>query len=211
MTTGHAHYVTKSEVHATERIGHAYVPWTYGGVIDEELNKGPSLLLRGLMVCLFIITAAIVVGPFVQPFRDQLGLYLYVHVALIIGGLFWLFRNLLPPPFEATERMRREFMRKLQDKTLQRLGLDPSGILNTALGEDGDTLEIIVAADWLQHPYTKRLQDTQVWWRLWADVYSPYHGWDRALIRLRDAEGFEAGGSKLQAGSLIYVREGHRP
>ena len=98
-------------------------------------------------------------------------------------------------------------MRKLGNKRLQRVGLNGGAVVSTVLGSDGDTLEITVTDDWLNEFYEKRVRDAKRLWRFWAQVYSPYDGFDKALILLRDCNGKQVDGSKPQVGSQIWVEK----
>lgn len=165
----------------------------------------PPLWLKltgsGLLMAVF----ALVMLPFMSPFRERLGHYVYLHIVLVAAGLLWFFWW-LPPPLKATERMRRRFTRCLRGERLRRLGFDRNTLSGTRLVPP-DTLEIIMTGEWRVRLYEHRLRDAQNLWRLWAMAYSPDGGFDKALIRLLDSGGREVGGSSPQAGSLIWVED----
>ncbi len=181
-----------------------YVPWERAKAIQDY--QDPSLILRVLGVGLILLVLAAIIVPLTEPFRGRLGWYFYLHIALVIAFLVWFFLKLRPASC-ANEKLHRSFMKKLHNKKLQELGVEPMVVAASALGPDGDTLEITVSDHWLRKPYEDRLQDACYLWQLWACVYQPYEGWDKVLIRLLDASGKEVGGSKPRDGSQIYIRE----
>jgi hypothetical protein len=69
-----------------------------------------------------------------------------------------------------------------------------------------DQLLITVANHWHSQPYQMRLQMAQNLWQSWAKVHSP-KDLDKARISLRDLNGNEVGGSRVFAGSVIWVQE----
>jgi hypothetical protein len=187
-----------------------YVPAERGAFYTVLMDgwKDPTFMQKVLGVFVFLLILAALIAPFSQPLRQHLGFYFYVHIGLIAVVLYLFFFKLLPPPHYATERMRRGFMKDLQKEEFQRAGFDFSIVSATTLDADRDTLDITVNRDWLTQPYEKRLSDAHNLWWLWAFIYSPYNGWDKALIRLVDDEGIEVGGSRPDTGSFIWVREG---
>ncbi len=184
-----------------------YVPWERAKALQEYLYPDTSriLIVHGIGLVLLVLTAIVV--PFNEPFRSRLGWYFYLHIALVIVFLAWFFFKFLRPASCANERMHRGFMKKLHNKKLQELGVDPMVVAASAIAPDGDTLEITVSDHWLGKPYEDRLQDACCLWQLWACVYQPYDGCDKVLIRLLDAAGKEVGGSRPKEGSQIYIRE----
>ncbi len=66
---------------------------------------------------------------------------------------------------------------------------------------------VITVTDlWHLAPYQERLQAAQSLWQEWANIHSPQDV-DRARIKLVDLSGNEVGGSRILAGSLIWVQE----
>jgi hypothetical protein len=70
----------------------------------------------------------------------------------------------------------------------------------------GETITITVATGWHYQPKRVRQQSAQILWQTWAMI-SSRNNLDRARLSLRDAVGNEVGGSRLLAGSLIWVDE----
>lgn len=66
--------------------------------------------------------------------------------------------------------------------------------------------EIEVRNNWHIKPYQIRLQDAQNLWNAWAKIASPNEP-DSARIKIVDNNGNEVGGSRVLAGSLIWVQE----
>jgi len=69
-----------------------------------------------------------------------------------------------------------------------------------------DGLEITVTTRWHYEPKAIRLQMAQVIWKAWAGIHRPEKP-DAAYITLRDATGNKVGGSRVMAGSLIWVAD----
>ncbi len=65
---------------------------------------------------------------------------------------------------------------------------------------------IKVRNSWHIKPYQIRLQDAQNLWSAWATIASPKEP-DSARIKIVDFNGNEVGGSRVLAGSLIWVQE----
>src|SRR5216683_1159168 len=182
---------------------HTYVAWTYGEdtAFEAELRRPDlaEMVSRLLGIVLFSVLLSALLAPWIILYKHGFGLFFLISLVGFIAALY-SFWKLLPPPFRATNRMRRVFIRGLRKKNLQRVGLNRGAIVSTVLGEDGDTLEITVTDDWLKESYEKRLRDAQKLWRFWAEIYSPYDGWDKALILLRDRTAKHVGGSKPHVG-----------
>ncbi len=157
-------------------------------------------------MALLALVGLVIVLPFRSPFRERLGPYVYLHVLLIAAGILWFFLRVLPPPFKATERMRRHFLRLLPRANPRGLGLDEHSLTGTRLAPP-DTLEITMTPEWCAGSYERRLRDAQNLWRLWAYVYTPYEGYEKVLVRLLDSRRREVGGSKPQQGWLIWVEK----
>ena len=185
-----------------------YVPAERGAFYNVLTDgwKEPTLMQKVLGGVVLISIPVALIAPLMQPLRQHLGFYFYVHIVLIAVVLYLFFFKFLPPPRYATERMRRRFMKDLQKEEFQKAGFDFSIVSATTLDADRDTLDITVNRDWLKQPYEKRLSDAHNLWWLWAFIYSPYNGWDKAPIRLVDDEGIEVGGSRPDTGSFIWVR-----
>jgi len=69
-----------------------------------------------------------------------------------------------------------------------------------------DEIKITVANSWHYEPYQIRLQLAQKLWEAWAGLHSPSEP-DRARIKIVDLNENEVGGSRVWAGSLIWVQE----
>lgn len=72
----------------------------------------------------------------------------------------------------------------------------------------GDLWTVTLSVDdvWHIKPYQIRLQDAQAFWEAWARIASPNEP-DKARISIKDLRGNEVGGSRMLAGSLIWVQE----
>lgn len=70
-----------------------------------------------------------------------------------------------------------------------------------------DDVKVISVDDsWHSQHYQVRLQQAQAWQREWAQQHSPGEV-DRARIKIVDRGGNEVGGSRVLAGSMVWVRE----
>lgn len=65
---------------------------------------------------------------------------------------------------------------------------------------------LTVRDSWHRRHRQNRLQDAQVLWKTWALLASP-DDLDRARIKILDRMGNEVGGSRLLAGSMIWVQD----
>lgn len=83
---------------------------------------------------------------------------------------------------------------------------DPEGALIKSIRSKGDELIITVSNAWHFQPYQIRLQLAQSLWEGWANVHSRSEP-DRARLSLVDFNGNEVGGSRVWAGSLIWVQD----
>ena len=79
-------------------------------------------------------------------------------------------------------------------------------IVRVAEGHLPNQLAITVPNGWHYQPQQLRLQMGQNFWKIWARIYSPGEP-DKARISIRDLNGNEVGGSRMLAGSLIWVDE----
>jgi hypothetical protein len=183
-------------------------------VPPKELNdvlyarhSGPIFKIKVVAGYVFLITViGAMVVPFLNPIRQAVGLYIYVHILAVIGILIWLFIYVLPPPSKATESRRRRFLERANNEQLIHAGLDCSGISATRIASDSQTLEIVVTDEWLKRPFEIRLRDTQNFWWLWTTVYLPYDGSDKVFVRVLDSTGNEVAGSSPEKGSLIWAK-----
>ncbi len=193
---------------APGKMDRVYVPWNRNAeaAFEAEVQRDPNLSEAFLGLVFFSLLLVAIVAPLLLLIRHGLGTYFYVSIPLMIAALYWFFFKVLPPPFQATAHTVRRFRRRLRERKLRDLGLNASTVAGIGLAGDGDTLRISVPEGWLQQTYEKRLKDAQKLWRLWAEVYSPYDGCDKARIIMLDSLGDEVGGSKPEAGSLIWVR-----
>ncbi len=87
---------------------------------------------------------------------------------------------------------------------LKNAGVDSSIIARTSQRED--TLTIVVGNVWHHQHYQDRLQVAQNLWKIWAHIRSP-NDLDSARLKLTDLNGNVVGGSRLLAGSLIWVKK----
>ncbi len=102
------------------------------------------------------------------------------------------------PPFEGD---RDRFMKAVRE-------IDPKGalVVGASKGRRETNLVITVADGWHYQPYQMRLQAAQNLWSAWAKIRSPSDV-DKARISIVDMNGNEVGGSRMLAGSLIWVQE----
>ena len=101
----------------------------------------------------------------------------------------------------------REQQRKHRDDfmaLLTAVGLDSSTINSVSVSDL--TVTIKVTNTWHVMAYQNRLQAAQNLWEGWASVASPKDR-DQARIKVVDLNGNEVGGSRILAGSLIWVQE----
>ncbi len=91
-------------------------------------------------------------------------------------------------------------------KLLRSAGIDSSYIVDAKTGLTADTLKITVSNAWHYEPYQMRLQAAQKLWEVWAAQHSPNEP-DKARISIVDFNDNEVGGSRVWAGSLIWVQE----
>lgn len=89
--------------------------------------------------------------------------------------------------------------------------LDAAGVtivrnINVKLNGNLWTVTLKVDDVWHYKPYQVRLQDTQTFWQVWAQIASPNEP-DSARISIEDLNGNEVGGSRILAGSMIWVQE----
>jgi DNA-directed RNA polymerase subunit RPC12/RpoP len=115
---------------------------------------------------------------------------------------------------QAQEKARREAPQKgLKDRLDAYVAMlnaaDVKGIKNVSgrkIGDDIWEATITVENLWHIRHYQVRLQDAQTLWQAWAGIASP-RDLDNARIKLVDLRGNEVGGSRLMAGSLIWVKK----
>lgn len=88
--------------------------------------------------------------------------------------------------------------------TLSAAGVNNSVIEYVSVKDEMAT--ITVANTWHITAYQIRLQAAQNLWQAWAKIASPNNP-DKARIKLIDLNGNEVGGSRILAGSLIWVQE----
>lgn len=89
---------------------------------------------------------------------------------------------------------------------LSSIDKDDTIILGVSPGRVDGEVKIKVSNEFHYQPYQVRLQAAQALWKGWASIYSPEDG-DKARIQLVDLMGNEVGGSRVWAGSLIWVQE----
>jgi len=80
------------------------------------------------------------------------------------------------------------------------------GIVAMPSDLSGDKVICTVPNRWHYQPYQIRLQEAQKLWRKWAFIHSP-DDLDGARIKLVDGMGNEVGGSKVWAGSMIWIKK----
>ena len=98
-----------------------------------------------------------------------------------------------------------------QDVTKMKTQLAYSGVnqsLIVSMRYDAPKRAVVmkVSNAWHYQPYQIRHQAAQRLWQVWANIHSP-SDMDRARIKLIDYNGNEVGGSRLVAGSLIWVEK----
>ena len=193
-----------------QSIDRKYVKAEPPKALSEALDaqfRGPLFMARTTLAGLVFIAVLIgLIAPFVNPLREKIGAYLYVHILIVVTVLFWFFTRVVPPPSKGSESRRRRFLQRLKDRRLQRAGLDPTGISTVRIAADEQTLEIVVRDEWLEQPPEARFRDIQNFWWLWSTVYLPYEGFEKVFVRVLDSKGNEVGGSRSDAGSLIWAR-----
>lgn len=91
-------------------------------------------------------------------------------------------------------------------KQLRSAGIDNSVVVDAKTGLTPNTLKITVSNAWHYQPYQMRLQAAQKLWNVWAATHSPDEP-DKARISIIDFNDNEVGGSRVWAGSLIWVQE----
>jgi hypothetical protein len=86
--------------------------------------------------------------------------------------------------------------------------VDASGALIVAVrpGRNEHQVDVTVANQWHREPYQIRLQAAQNIWQAWAQIRAPKNP-DLARIKIVDLNGNEVGGSRVLAGSLIWVQD----
>jgi len=84
--------------------------------------------------------------------------------------------------------------------------IDTEGVLIDSASVNEGRLKVTVKSGWHYQPYQIRLQMAQNLWKVWATIHSPSEP-DRARISITDLNGNEVGGSRILAGSLIWVKE----
>lgn len=173
--------------------------------LDAQFNSPPHPVLDAAYQISFLLVIMLLVAPFIGPVREMVGWYFYVHILVVMVALV-LFRIYIGPTLSATEKHRRCFMERANDKRLIQAGLDVSGISSTRLAKDGHTLEIFVTGDWFDRPPETRLRDAQHFWLLWTKAYNPYEGNVNVHIRLLDSLGNEIGGSHPEESSLVWAK-----
>jgi hypothetical protein len=79
-------------------------------------------------------------------------------------------------------------------------------ITNVTQGRVDGEIKITVSNAWHYEPYQVRLQLAQNLWKAWAAIHSPDEP-DKSRIQIVDLNDNEVGGSRIWAGSLIWVQE----
>lgn len=85
-------------------------------------------------------------------------------------------------------------------------GIDNSLIENARMDARGNFLRITVSNLWHLQQKQIRYQSAQNLWLIWATIHSPDSS-DDARIKLLDYNGNEVGGSRVLAGSMIWVQD----
>lgn len=91
-------------------------------------------------------------------------------------------------------------------KRLAKAGVGSELIDTVSYDSDPKWIKVTVANGWHLAPYQLRLQAAQNLWKLWAGIASPSEP-DNARIKLVDYNDNEVGGSRVIAGSMIWVQE----
>jgi hypothetical protein len=81
-----------------------------------------------------------------------------------------------------------------------------SALVVSVTPDDHNTAKIAVTNAWHISPYQLRLQAAQNFWEMWASIASPKDV-DKARISIVDFNDNEVGGSRILAGSLIWVQD----
>ncbi len=91
-------------------------------------------------------------------------------------------------------------------KLMRSIDKDGDIVTNITQGRMEGEIKISVSNSWHYEPYQIRLQLAQKLWEAWAATHSPDDP-DKARIQIVDGNGNEVGGSRVWAGSLIWVQE----
>lgn len=83
---------------------------------------------------------------------------------------------------------------------------DPTKALFTRVRRRGHKMIVTVSNAWHYQPYQIRLQTAQNLWQGWANIHSPKNP-DEARLSVVDMNDNEVAGSRVWAGSLIWVQE----
>ena len=89
---------------------------------------------------------------------------------------------------------------------MRKIGIDNSLIEKAQMGPHGNFLLITVSNLWHTQSKQIRYQSAQNLWKIWASIHSPDSS-DDARIKLVDYNGNEVGGSRVVAGSMIWVQD----
>lgn len=89
---------------------------------------------------------------------------------------------------------------------LQKADASGSMVLGVTKGPCDDCARVAVGDIWHGEVKQNRLQTAQSLWKVWASIRAPDEP-DRARISLVDGNGNEVGGSRMWAGSLIWVQD----
>lgn len=125
---------------------------------------------------------------------------------------------IISPSPTTKQEIEKEKEKPEETKKSSKNSLDEYRKLVTSINSKGDIIEgvnegltpdqikITVSNSWHYEPYQIRLQVAQKLWEAWAGLHSPDEP-DKARIKLVDLNGNEVGGSRVWAGSLIWVKE----
>lgn len=86
--------------------------------------------------------------------------------------------------------------------------VDPNFVKRVSMKRISSSLQLTITVSniWHIRAYQIRLQDAQTLWEIWARIASPSE-LDSARIKIVDLRGNEVGGSRVLAGSLIWVQK----
>ena len=127
-----------------------------------------------------------------------------------LGGLLET-TTVTPPPQKPDEVPAMSPLASKLEAFIAILSSDPIAskiVKNVSVAQSGDrwTATITVQNVWHLRAKQVRLQDAQTFWKAWAVIASA-NNLDMARIKMVDLNGNEVGGSRLTAGSMLWVQD----
>jgi hypothetical protein len=84
--------------------------------------------------------------------------------------------------------------------------VDAGGRLIVSAAASGDDVLLVVSNAWHDQPKHARQRTAESLWRGWATIHTPQN-LDKSYLSLRDGGGNAVGGSRIVAGSLIWIQD----